>query len=171
MNLYIRLKNCDPVSNCSVSCPSWLSGSMPNNHWITSIATSLTNLSSLLTKHVIQLQRLYCKKCGLYLSLAWDEPTTLVLIDLSAAFDTINHQNFLGYLRSWFDLSGTSLEWYIFYMSDCCKEIVVGSTLSDYCKLIYGIPKGSVLDPLLSSLHTIMLSKIIASYPHIKLYF
>ena len=48
-------------------------------------------------------------KNEVHLSLTRGEPTALVLLDLSAAFDTIDHNILLGYLKSWFGLGGTAL--------------------------------------------------------------
>ena len=105
------------------------------------------------------------------LSLARGEPTALVLLDLSAAFDTIDHSILLSYLKSWFGLGGTVLKWFASYLGDRCQVIKIGSTLSELSKLIYGVPQGSVLGPLLFSLYTTPLSKIIRLHPHIKFYF
>ena len=46
-------------------------------------------------------------KNEVHLSLACGKPTALVLLDLSAAFDTTDHNILLGYLKSWFGLGGT----------------------------------------------------------------
>ena len=110
-------------------------------------------------------------KNEVHLSLACGEPTALVLLDLSAAFDTIDHNILLGYLKSWFGLGGTVLKWFASYLSDRCQTIKMGSTLSELSKLIYGIPEGPVLGPLLFSLYTAPLSKIIRLHPHIKFHF
>ena len=110
-------------------------------------------------------------KNEVHLSLAHGEPTALVLLDLSAAFDTIDHNILLGYLKSWFGLGGTVLKWFASYLSDRCQTIKIGSTLSELSKLIYGVPQGSVLGPLLFSLYTTPLSKIIRLHPHIKFHF
>ena len=101
------------------------------------------------------------------LSLACGEPMALVLLDLSAAFDTIDHNILLGYLKSWFGLGGTVLKWFASYLSDRCQSVKIGSTLSELSRLIYGVP-------LLFSLYTTPLKikiKIIRLHPHIKFYF
>ena len=58
----------------------------------------------------------------------------LVLLDLSAAFDTIDHNILLGCHKSWFGLGGTIQKWFVSYFSNHCQTIKIGSTLS---KLIY----------------------------------
>ena len=110
-------------------------------------------------------------KNEVHLSLARGEPTALVLLDLSAAFDTIDHNILLGYLKSWFGLGGTALRWFASYLRNRCQAIKIGSTLSELSNLIYGVPQGSVLGPLLFSLYTTPLSKIIHLHPHIKFHF
>ena len=100
-------------------------------------------------------------KNEVHLSLACGEPMALVLLDLSAMFDTIDHNILLGYLKSWFGLGGTVLKWFASYLSDHCQTIKIGSTLSELSKLMYSVPQGSVLSPLLFSLYTTPLSKII----------
>ena len=90
---------------------------------------------------------------------------------LSAAFDTIDHNILLDYLKSWFGLGGTVLRWFGSYLRNRCKAIKIGSTLSELSNLIYGIPQGSVLGPLLFSLYTTPLSKIIRLHPYIKFHF
>ena len=105
-----------------------------------------------------------------HLSLACGEPTALVL-DLSATFDTIDHNILLGYLKSWFGLGGTVLKWFASYLSDRCQTVKIGSTLPELSKLIYGVPQDSVLGPFLFSLYTTPLSKIIRLHPHVKFHF
>ena len=46
-------------------------------------------------------------KNEIHLSLSWGKPTALVLLDLSAAFDTIDHTTLLNCLESWFGVCGT----------------------------------------------------------------
>ena len=64
-----------------------------------------------------------------------------------------------------------SLWWFASYLGNRCQVVKIGSTLSELSKLIYGVPQGSVLGPLLFSLYTTPLSKIIRLHPHIKFHF
>ena len=106
-----------------------------------------------------------------FISLARGELTALVLLDLSAAFDIIDNNILLGYLKSWFGLGGTVLKWFVSYLSNRCQDIQIGSTLSELSNLIYRVPQGSVLGPLLFSLYITPLSKIIRLHLHIKFHF
>ena len=107
----------------------------------------------------------------IHLSLAKGLPVALVLLDLSAAFDTINHTTLPDCLRSWFGVCGTAWEWFSSYLSDRCQAVKIGSILSEFKELLFGVPQGSVLGPLLFSLYTTPLTKIISKYPGIKFHF
>ena len=80
-------------------------------------------------------------KNEVHLSLLRGEPIALVLLDLSAAFDTIDHSTLLSCLHIWFGLGGSVLKWFTSYLTDLCQSIKNGSTLSDVCKLLFGVPK------------------------------
>ena len=81
------------------------------------------------------------------LSLSKGEPTALVLPDLSAAFDI--DTTLLSCLRIWFGVGDSVLKCFTSYLTDHYQSIKIGSTLSDVCKLLFGIPQGSILGPFL----------------------
>ena len=87
-------------------------------------------------------------------SLSRGEPTALVLLNLSAAFYTIDHSTLLSCPHIWFGVVGPILKWFTFYLTDRYQSIKIGFTLSDVCKLLFGVPQRSVLYPLLFSLYT-----------------
>ena len=103
--------------------------------------------------HSIKL--LYCQLKMRYNSL-WHRvnPCSIVLLDLLAAFDSIDHNTLLGYLKFWFGLGGTVLKGLVSYLSNHCQDIKIGFTLSEQSKLIYEVPQESLLGPLLFSLCT-----------------
>ena len=107
-------------------------------------------------------------KNDIHLSLSQGKPSALVLLDLSAAFDTIDHNLLLNRLSSWFGVGSKVLKWFSSYISKRCQSVKVGSILSDSKSLAFGVPQGSVLGPVLFTLYTAPLSKIISSYKHIK---
>ena len=100
----------------------------------------------------------------IHLSLSCGEATALVLLDLFAAFDTIDCSTLLSCLLDWFDVGGSALKWFSSYLTECYQSVKIGSTLSDLQKLLFGIPQGSVLGPLLFSLYTSPLSILIGKH-------
>ena len=107
-------------------------------------------------------------KNEIHLSLSRGELTELVLLDLSAEFDTTDHTTLLNCLKSWFGVCGTALKWFTSYLSYRFQAIKIGSTLSELHELLFGVPQGSVLGPLPFSLYTTPLSKVIGTHPNIK---
>ena len=89
--------------------------------------------------------------------------TGLCMLDLSAAFDTIDHKILLERLSSWFGIKGTVLSWLTSFVSDRTFSVKVLDNLSSSRSLEYGVPQGSVLGPLLFSLYTAPLSKLVSS--------
>ena len=72
----------------------------------------------------------------IHLLLSHGEATALVLLDLSAAFDTIDHSTLLSCLQDWFGVGGSALKWFSSYLSKHYQSVKIGSTLSDlqnYC--------------------------------------
>ena len=93
-------------------------------------------------------------KNEVHLSLSRGEPTALVLLDLFAAIKIIDHSTLLSSLCIWFGVGGLVLKWFTSNLTDHYQSIEIGSTLSDICILLLGVPQGSVLGPLLFSLCT-----------------
>ena len=71
-----------------------------------------------------------------------------VFIDLSKAFDTIDHQKLLNKLE-YYGIRGRCLDLLKSYLTDRTQCTNFQNTLSDSCKITYGVPQGSVLGPLL----------------------
>ena len=88
-------------------------------------------------------------KNEVHLSLSRGEPTALILLEILAAFDTTDHSTLLHYLQTWFGIGGSVLKWFTSYLSECYQSVKIGSTLSDLCKLLFGVPQGFVLGRLL----------------------
>ena len=95
-----------------------------------------------------------------------------MLLDQSAAFDTIDHDTLLDCLSSWFGVGGVVFGLVssptFFDHSQCVK---IGSILSDAKKLLFSVPRGSVLGPIFLSLYTTPLSEVIQNHPGIGFHF
>ena len=89
--------------------------------------------------------------------------TALTLLDLSAAFDTIDHSILLQRLHRYFGISGLAVRWFKSFLSDIYQSINISGTLSSPQHLPFGVPQGSVLGPVLFSLYTTSLSQVIAN--------
>ena len=88
----------------------------------------------------------------------------LTLLDLSAAFDTIDHTILYDCLRSQYGFNGSVLDWVKSYLSDRKQIIKIQGSLSDCLPLPFGVPQGSVLGPLLFTLYTFPLSSVISRF-------
>ena len=87
------------------------------------------------------------------------EVVCLVLLDLSAAFDTVDHQILLERLNM-FGLTGTVINWITSYLWGRLQKVVVGDTNSSAVPLSCGVPQESILGPILFTLYTTPLRKI-----------
>ncbi len=90
--------------------------------------------------------------------------TLFVLLDLSAAFDTIDHDILLHRLESRMGVAGSALQWIKSYLTDRMQSVKVGSELSTPTSCKYGVPQGSVLGPLLFSLYIMPIGDIVRQH-------
>ena len=72
------------------------------------------------------------------------EYSILVLLDLSAAFDTVAHRIMMERLRQG-GVSGSALTWFSSYLSDRNCSVSLGPYTSDTAALTCGVPQGSAL--------------------------
>ncbi|MDG2560415.1 reverse transcriptase family protein, partial [Vibrio parahaemolyticus] len=90
--------------------------------------------------------------------------SVLVLLDLSAAFDTIDHQILLQRLDHLIGLKGSALSWFKSYLSDRFQFVDVRNESSLRTKVCFGVPQGSVLGPILFTLYMLPLGNIIRNH-------
>ncbi len=86
--------------------------------------------------------------------------SVLVLLDLSAAFDTVDHNILLERLENWVGLSGMALKWFRSYLEGRGYYVSIGEHKSKWTSMTCGVPQGSILAPLLFSLYMLPLSQI-----------
>ena len=88
----------------------------------------------------------------------------LVLLDLSAAFDTVDHKILLQCLSTQYGICGIALKWFCSYLTSRSSYVSVDGARSDSSPLKYGVPQGSVLGPQLFCMYTAAVSRIITSH-------
>jgi hypothetical protein len=84
----------------------------------------------------------------------------LNLLDLSAAFDTIDHSVVLERLSSWFGITFTAFSWVKSYLLNRSFYVNIEDTKSSVFQFLYGFPQESVLGLLFFSLYTTPISTV-----------
>ena len=103
----------------------------------------------------------------LLLSLDRQDVSILILLDLSASFDTLDHNILLSRLHDYAGVSGIALDWFLSYLGDPSQRVKLGMSLSDFCSLIWGVPQGSISEPMLFSIYSAPLESFrVASHLH-----
>ena len=85
----------------------------------------------------------------------------MVILDLSSAFDTINHDILINmvYYLGIFD---APLLWFKSYLSNRSSSVQIGESLSSPISFTCGVPQGSVLSPLLLTLYILYTNSILS---------
>jgi Reverse transcriptase (RNA-dependent DNA polymerase) len=155
------LSNYRPISHLSFL--SKLTERVVKNRLTQHLSTNnlLNSFQSAYTKHHSTESTLLAVHDHLIKAMSQQHVTALCLLDLSAAFDTIDHSILLHRLSSWFGFNGKVLSWLESYLSSRSFRVDINSFLSDHFPLHQGVPQGSVLGPLLFILYTTPLSSLI----------
>uniref|UniRef100_A0A3P9LV04 Reverse transcriptase domain-containing protein n=1 Tax=Oryzias latipes TaxID=8090 RepID=A0A3P9LV04_ORYLA len=88
----------------------------------------------------------------------------LVLLDLTAAFDTVDHSILISTLQNSLGIRGTALDWFKSYLAERTVCVILGGFESTSTQASYGVPQGSVLGPLLFSLYLLPLGSILRKH-------
>jgi len=90
--------------------------------------------------------------------------TILVLLDLSAAFDTIDHTILLQRLAETLGIKKNALAWFDSYLHNRSNAICIDTKFSEQSDIQYGVPQGSVLGPILFTIYMMPLANVLKSF-------
>ena len=79
--------------------------------------------------------------------------SSLLLLDLSAAFDTVDQDKLLSILFNEIGITGTAFEWFESFLKGRSQQVQIGDTCSDLEYLEFGVAQGSVLGPRLFNIY------------------
>jgi len=80
--------------------------------------------------------------------------TALLLLDFSSAFDCVDHSILLQVLESQFGIMASALSWIANFLILRSHTVRIGSNTSKYFNILFGVPQGSILGPILFILYT-----------------
>ena len=98
------------------------------------------------------------------LSLDNKECSFLLFLDLSAAFDTVDHNILLSTLNEKYGIGGIVLQWFQSYLSGRSYKVKIGKHFSKGICLLFGVPQGSILGPILFILYISDIERIAKCY-------
>ena len=87
--------------------------------------------------------------------------TSIVILDLSAAFDTVDHDLLLDVLEARFGITGTARKWYESYLKPRKFRVAIGEEKSQPRQLDYSVPQGSIQGAFLFIAYASTLEEIV----------
>ena len=95
--------------------------------------------------------------------------TDAVLLDFSKAFDKVDHKILLSKLHH-IGIQGPLHDWLTSFLKDRLQYVIVDGSISDPCKVLSGVPQGTVLGPLLFLIYINDIHENLSPGTHIRLF-
>ena len=147
VNLDLIKKNYRPVSNLAfLSMITEKAAALQISDHV-SFNQMFPEFQSAYRKHHSTETALLLRRNGILVSMN-KQVTLLVFLDLSAAFDTVDHDISLRCLEYKFGIKDQAVTWFKSYLSNRSQRIVISSAKSDSFDLKFGVPQGSCLGPM-----------------------
>ena len=89
------------------------------------------------------------------------ELSSIICLDLSVAFDTVNHSILLEVMRNYFGITDRALDWISYYLRDRKFSVHIDSFSSNTKTINFSVPQGSILGPTLFNCYVSTLMVII----------
>ena len=87
--------------------------------------------------------------------------TSIICLDLSVAFDTVNHSILLEVMRNYFGITDMALDWISHYLRNRKFYVHIDSFSSGTKTINFSVPQGSILGPTLFNCYVSTLMVII----------
>ena len=92
----------------------------------------------------------------------------LIMIDVSAAFDTVPHQRLIDRFSHDFNVTGTALKWLTSYLENRYQKVIVNSSQSKVVEMKCGFPQGAKLAGIKYNVYSTPLGKVVTSYNEVS---
>ena len=89
--------------------------------------------------------------------------TQVTAVDLSAAFDTVNHSLLLKVLNQTYSIKGTALRWFDSYLPEHSVCVQINNSVSQELDLPFSMPQGSWAGPILFNIYISTLTSFLGS--------
>ena len=90
--------------------------------------------------------------------------TTMVALDLSAAFNTVNHRILLEVLYKYYGIQGVALQWIKSYLANRQFRVQIEDKFFEVKTIDFSVPQGSILGPILFTCYASTLQELFTNY-------